>query len=84
MHGALGVGGTRAGVQMKRVDQIAIAGETGRDLVSIAQWERLSVAERVDFIRASRVEFLCGEDVVPLREALEWIKQNKGAVARVE
>lgn len=60
-----------------RVDHISIKVNSGYNLVTVDEWLQLSVAERVSYIRGEKVQFLCGEDTVPLREALEWIKANK-------
>ena len=63
---------------MTAVDQVRIDEAGGPRTIPLGNWVEMPLTERVDLIRESKVHFMTGEQVVPVKDALAWIKQSRG------
>ena len=64
---------------MQQVDQVRIDESGGPKTIPLESWVGMSLGERVDLIRSAKVQFMAGESDVPVKDALAWIKQQRGA-----
>lgn len=56
------------------IDQVSIQKAAGFNLVSVGEWLKMPLSERVDLLCANKVQFLAGGSVVPTKEALKSLQ----------
>ena len=56
------------------IDQIAIRRRAGFVLVQPREWAEMPRADRLELLEAGQVEFLSDGDLVPIKDALESLR----------